>query len=113
MKEFYFYNTGSRDFLKDISLLVEKLFKQGIKVFIICPDDAVVSIFDDFLWSFREESFIPHIVLDTNCVKLETIIISKERLFIESFKSLIVFKGSTIDMDYCNQFEKTYYFFDA
>ena len=112
MREIFFYNIESRDFLKDIALLTEKLFKEGIKVLIICPDDDVASIFDNFLWSFREESFIPHIVLERDSVQLETVIISKEQLDIVSFKALIVFKGSTVATDYCNKFEKTYYFFD-
>ena len=112
MKEIYFYNTASRDFLRDIALLVEKLFKKKIKVLILCPDDDVVSIFDNFLWSFKEESFIPHIVLGEYRDQLETIIISKEQLNIESCATLIVFKGSAVDSKYCNKFDKTYYFFD-
>ena len=98
--------------MRDIALLVEKLFKQKLNVFILCPDDAVVSIFDDFLWSFKEESFIPHIVLDNECEQLEKIIISKEQLNIGAFRNLIVFKGSIVQPMYCNKFDKTYYFFD-
>ena len=112
MKEIFFYNTESRDFLKDIALLTEKLFKLGLKVLIICPDDTVSSFFDDFLWSYKEDSFVPHIVVDKNYNQLETIIISKAQLDIESFKTLIVFNGSTVDTVYCNKFDKTYYFFD-
>ena len=112
MKEIFFYNITSRDFFKDSAILIEKLFKQGIKVLILCPDDEVTSFFDDFLWSFKEESFIPHTVLDRDSSQLETIIISKKQLSMESFKTLIVLKGSIVNTDYCNRFEKTYYFFD-
>ncbi len=112
MKEIFFYNIESRDFLKDISLLIEKLFRQGIKVLIFCPDDSIARLLDDFLWTFKEESFIPHIVVDKNYNHLETIIISKDKLNVESFKTLIVFKGSSVDSAFCNKFEKTYYFFD-
>ena len=112
MKEFFFYNITSRDFFKDSAILIEKLFKQGMKVLILCPDDEVTSFFDDFLWSFKEESFIPHTVLDRDSSQLETIIISKKQLSMESFKTLIVLKGSIVNTDYCNGFEKTYYFFD-
>ena len=89
MKEIFFYNITSRDFFKDSAILIEKLFKQGIKVLILCPDDEVTSFFDDFLWSFKEESFIPHTVLDRDSSQLETIIISKKQLSIESFKTLM------------------------
>ena len=112
MKEFFFYNITARDFYKDSAILIEKLFKQRIKVLILCPDDEVTSFFDDFLWSFKEESFIPHTVLDRDTSQLETIIISKKQLSMEGFKTLIVLKGSIVNTDYCNRFEKTYYFFD-
>ena len=112
MREFFFYNITSRDFFKDSAILIEQLFKQGIKALILCPDDEVSSFFDDYLWSFKEESFIPHTVLDRDTSQLETIIISKEQISMEDFKTLIVLKGSTVDTDYCNRFEKTYYFFD-
>ncbi len=108
----FFYNIESRDFFKDISLLTEKLFKQGIKVLIFCPDDSVTKLLDDFLWTFKEESFLPHIVVDRNYCPLETIIISKDKLNVESFETLIVFKGSSVDPEFCKKFEKTYYFFD-
>ena len=112
MKEFFFYNIAARDFFKDSAILTEKLFKQGIKVLILCPDDEVTTFFDDFLWSFKEESFIPHKVFDRDNNQLEAIIMSKEQIFMEDFKTLIVLKGSMVDTDYCNRFEKTYYFFD-
>ena len=112
MKEFFFYNITARNFFKDSAILIESLFKEGIKVLILCPDEEVTSFFDDFLWSFKEESFIPHKVWDKDTNQLETILISKEQLSIENFKTLIVLKGSRVDTDYCNRFEKTYYFFD-
>ena len=78
MKEFFFYNITARDFFKDSAILIENLFKRGIKVLILCPDHEVTSFFDDFLWSFKNESFIPHTVLDTDTNQLDSIIISKE-----------------------------------
>lgn len=112
MKEFFFYNIAGRDFFKDSAILIEQLFKQGKKALIVCSDDEVSSFFDDYLWSFKEESFIPHTVLDRETSQLETIIISKEKLSMAAFKSLVILKGSIVDTDYCNRFEKIYYFVD-
>jgi len=112
LKEFFFYNITERDFFKDSAILIEQLFKQGIKALILCPDDEVSSFFDDYLWSFKEESFIPHTVLDSDTSHLEAIIISKEKLSMAAFKTLVILKGSIVDTDYCNRFEKIYYFFD-
>ena len=112
MKEFFFYNIAGRDFFKDSAILIEQLFKQGKKALIVCSDDEVSSFFDDYLWSFKEESFIPHTVLDRETSQLETIIISKEKLSMAAFKTLVILKGSIVDTDYCNRFEKIYYFFD-
>ena len=73
MKEFFFYNITARNFFKDSAILIESLFKERIKVLILCPDEEVTSFFDDFLWSFKEESFMPHKVLDKDTNQLETI----------------------------------------
>ena len=112
MSEIYFYNTSSRDFLRDITLLIERLYLLEHKVIVLCPDNNVSAIVDDYLWSYKDESFLPHSIADQDHSELDSIIISSHQLNLDFYKILIVFKGSSISFDYSNNFEKVYYFFD-
>lgn len=40
--------------------LIEKAYKHGHRVLIICQDQALATQLDEHLWSFKESSFIPH-----------------------------------------------------
>ena len=112
MRELYFYNTSSRDFLGDITQLIERLYIQEHKVIVLCPDNDVSAIVDEYLWSYKDESFLPHIKVDKDPSEFDSIVISSYQLNLESYKTLIVFKGSSVEIDYINYFKKVYYFFD-
>lgn len=40
--------------------LVEKVYKQGFKVFVGAQNEEEASMVDDLLWTFRQGSFVPH-----------------------------------------------------
>ncbi|MCP8463363.1 DNA polymerase III subunit chi [Pseudomonas sp. ZM23] len=40
--------------------LAEKAWRQGMRVFVLCTDEAQRETLDARLWSFRGETFIPH-----------------------------------------------------
>lgn len=40
--------------------LAEKAWRQGMRVFVLCADEAQRETLDTRLWSFRGETFIPH-----------------------------------------------------
>jgi DNA polymerase-3 subunit chi len=46
----------------ELSMLVESLYKQRRKVVIWIEDKGRLKIFDDYLWTFRKLSFVPHAV---------------------------------------------------
>lgn len=57
--------------------LVEKAAKQGNTVLIHTESEHESNVFDDLLWQFRPESFVPHsIVQDENSVANEPVQIS-------------------------------------
>ena len=59
----YFYSLGETD---DINLclcqLVQKLYKENKKIIIIDNNDKLTDI-DKLLWSFQQNSFLPHKIL--------------------------------------------------
>ncbi len=40
--------------------LAEKAWRQGMRIFVLCGDEAQRDALDARLWSFRGEAFIPH-----------------------------------------------------
>jgi len=45
--------------------ITEKAYRKGHRVYVHAPDEAVARHFDQLLWTFRAESFIPHGLADT------------------------------------------------
>ena len=60
LKKAFFYNTSHRDIVADIAWLAENIFKKNNKIVIFCTDQETAEVIDDFLWSTRDDSFIPH-----------------------------------------------------
>lgn len=46
--------------------LAEKIFKDGHQVYINTDSEQQLRQLDDLLWSFRQGSFLPHAVYDSN-----------------------------------------------
>jgi len=40
--------------------VIEKAYKQGLRVYVHAPSPRQSRYFDQLLWSFRENSFVPH-----------------------------------------------------
>lgn len=40
--------------------LLEKAYLKGHKVFVLCANEKDAQLLDELLWTFKEESFIPH-----------------------------------------------------
>jgi DNA polymerase-3 subunit chi len=60
----HFEKTSGRDLLVYICRLVEKGYKQGSKpIYIHFDSENEAKEFDSLLWTFRQESFIPHTIL--------------------------------------------------
>lgn len=46
--------------------LIEKLYAHGHKIYVYCQQSHEASQFNELLWTFKEESFIPHSIYLTN-----------------------------------------------
>ena len=40
--------------------LIDKAYRQKLKTWVICGDEATAEKLDDWLWTFDETSFLPH-----------------------------------------------------
>jgi DNA polymerase-3 subunit chi len=55
-----FYDTPADERLARIARLVEAAWDRGMGVVIHCADPAAAEAVDLYLWSWKQESFIPH-----------------------------------------------------
>ena len=59
--DFYVLNSEDPGLLRVTACrLVEKIYKQGLSIFICTENDEEAARMDDLLWTFRQASFVPH-----------------------------------------------------
>ena len=86
----YFEKTSGRDLLVYICRLVEKGYKQGSKpIYIHFDSENEAKEFDSLLWTFRQESFIPHTILGNPEQEKTPVIIGWDTNQIETAEALI------------------------
>jgi len=112
LEKAFFYNSSHRDIVADVAWLTEKLFKQNNSVLIFCADRETVKVVDDFLWAYREDSFIPHISKKNGENSIYPILITTS--IDEGYKHnvLLALNGVLIEEKNWQSFSKIYYFFD-
>ena len=55
--------------------LSEKIWKMGHRIFIHAPDASAAHVMDSLLWTFKDDSFVPHCIDAGERTPLEPIII--------------------------------------
>jgi len=59
--DFYVRPETSPDALESFACrLVETVWQRGHRVLVVAASDSAARRFDDLLWTFRDESFVPH-----------------------------------------------------
>jgi DNA polymerase-3 subunit chi len=86
----HFEKTSGRDLLVYICRLVEKGYKQGSKpIYIHFDSENEAKEFDSLLWTFRQESFVPHTILGNPEQEKTPVIIGWDTNQIETAEALI------------------------
>ena len=86
----HFEKTSGRDLLVYICRLVEKGYKQGSKpIYIHFDSENEAKEFDSLLWTFRQESFVPHTILGNPEQEKTPVIIGWDSNQIETAEALI------------------------
>lgn len=77
--DFYVLNEGTRgDRFHFTCRLVERIRKSGLRVLIHCPDRRQARHLDGLLWTYREDSFLPHGLVGETDPALTPILISAD-----------------------------------
>lgn len=66
--------SGSKKAL-DACRLVEHLYLTGRRVVVWLEDERKAKVFDEYLWTFADESFVPHVMWREGCEVEEPVVV--------------------------------------
>ena len=112
LEKAYFYNSSHRNVVADISLLIEKLFKEKNRILVCCKDLDTVEVIDNFLWAYKEDGFIPHSIETKERSTIYPILITTNINEVFEHNVLLALSGVLIKEKDWRKFSKAYYFFD-
>ncbi len=59
--DFYVLKNEHHDALKQVAArLLEKAYQQHLRVWVVCNNIKEAQILDDWLWTYKADSFLPH-----------------------------------------------------
>ena len=112
LEKAFFYNMSHRDVVADIAWLAENIFKKNNRIIIFCSDQETTEVVDDFLWSTRDESFIPHSKKKDGKDTFDPILVTADLDGSYDHNVLLALNGGLIKEKDWQRFAKIYYFFD-
>ena len=112
LEKAYFYNSSQRNVVADISLLIEKLFKEKNRILVCCKDLETVEVIDNFLWAYKEDGFIPHSIETEDRSSIYPILITTNINEEHEHNVLLALSGVLVQEKDWRKFSKAYYFFD-
>ncbi len=112
LEKAFFYNVSHRDVVADIAWLAENIFKKNNRIVIFCTDQETTEVVDDFLWSTRDDSFIPHSKKMDGKDTFDPILVTADLDGSYEHNVLLALNGVLIKEKDWQRFAKIYYFFD-
>ena len=112
LEKAFFYNVSHRDVVADIAWLAENIFKKNNRIVIFCADQETTEVVDDFLWSTRDDSFIPHSKKKDGKDTFDPILVTADLDGSYDHSVLLALNGGLIKEKDWQRFAKIYYFFD-
>jgi DNA polymerase III subunit chi len=102
----------TRDRLEQVlPRLAARALEQNLRVLIRAPDDARVSALDALLWTYEDDSFLPHGTARNSHADLQPIFISSAS-DVPNGATLLMLVDNRLDED-ISAFEKCFYLFDG
>ena len=97
--EYWFYHLEASTLEGVLPGLLEKTLAKGWRALVKLPEGKLAQL-DDFLWSFREDAFLPHGRDDEPQAELQPILLSATIESAKGFDAVFLLDGATIeDMD--------------
>ncbi|MDC3067791.1 DNA polymerase III subunit chi [Paracoccaceae bacterium] len=110
-EQVFFYNSSDRDRLRDVSILIENLYLRNNRILVLSSDQETASILDNFLWIYKEESFVPHSMQPNENGFPTPVFITTNIDEFHRYQTLLSINGILIENQKWAGFKKIYYFF--
>ena len=97
--EYWFYHLEASTLEGVLPGLLEKTLEKGWRAFVKMPEDKLAEL-DNFLWTFRDDAFLPHGRDDEPQAELQPILLSTTSDSAAGFDAVFLLGGASIsDMD--------------
>lgn len=109
MTEIRFVLMQQRDKARHLYRLAEKCFAHGQRILIRVQDDKQAAALDEYLWTCKKDSFLPHVRSDSDSERLnEPIVITTIEQNPNNADVLVA--GSPCSVSFIGQFQQVYDF---
>ncbi|MEL6360009.1 MAG: DNA polymerase III subunit chi [Pseudomonadota bacterium] len=114
MSEVLFYHLEKAGLERVLPGLLQKSLERGWRALVRCTSPATAEKLDEFLWTFSDESFLPHGILTGDQASDETeVLICSERHLPEGTGILFLVDQATAEAEEIAQTERTVVIFDG
>ncbi len=101
--EYWFYHLEASTLEGVLPGLLEKTLEKGWRALVKMPEDKLAEL-DNFLWTFRDDAFLPHGRDDEPQAELQPILLSASTESAAGFDAVFLLNGASIvDMDDVNR----------
>lgn len=111
MSEIAFYHCTTTKIERALAGLLEKTLQIGKRALVVIPDKARLLFFDDFLWTYGEDKFLPHGSSRDGFAADQPIWLSEEDYPANNAVYAILLEGATVENP--DHYERVIHLFDG
>lgn len=109
--EIWFYHLERSGLEPVLADLLERTLKRGWKAVVRSPDMGRIEALDDWLWTYRDDSFLPHGRADEPMAERQPILLSTEEASPNRAEALFLIDGA--ELGALATYERRLYLFDG
>ena len=113
MSRIDFYHLQKQSLEEVLPKLLQKAYETGKKIKLLVGTAERVEFINSFLWTYDDESFLPHGTKKDGFVSAQPIYISAENDNPNNAEYLFLVDGATINIDELKNFERVFNWFDG
>ncbi|MBR2299079.1 MAG: DNA polymerase III subunit chi [Alphaproteobacteria bacterium] len=113
MKRIDFYHLQKNTLEEALPKLVQKAYETGKKIKIKVGNELRLDFINTALWTFDEESFLPHGVKKEGNAELQPIYLSSDDENVNDAVMLFLVDGATVEAQRSENFERIFYVFNG
>lgn len=97
MPEYWFYHLEASTLKGVLPDLLTKTLSKGWRALVRFPDGTDLSEWDEFLWTFQDQSFLPHGREDQGRADQQPILLANQLQTAEGFDAVFLIDGAAVD----------------